>query len=153
MRRFVIVLLCVCSARIWAEQLFIPVDEQGKPLEQTPATPKIGAEPEILVKAEDPAAKVVREAREGEYALSLTAATQAYVDCLSNEKSRLLGPDFEKCSDARAKLSALYPADKADNSINCVEGAVLGKPRNAGAPCHVVASGAPRDTSNERRWK
>ncbi len=152
MRLLFIVLLCVCSARIWAEQLFIPVDERGKPLEQTPVAPKVAAKPEDTVNAEDPAAKVVREAREGEYALSLTAATQTYVDCLSNEKSRLLGPDFEKCSDARAKLSALYPADKADNSINCVEGAVLGKPRNAGAPCHVVAS-APRDTSNEKRWK
>lgn len=152
MRSIVIVLLCVFTARAWAEPLFIPVDEQGKPLEQTPAAPKRATEPEVVENAEDPAAKVVREAREGEFALSLSAATQAYAGCLNSEKSRLLGPDFDKCANTRSKLVALYPVDKADHSISCVEAAVLGKPRQAGAPCHVVAS-APLDTSNARRWK
>lgn len=94
MRSGVIALLCLLTAPVWAEQLFVPVDEQGKPLEQTPAEPKIAAEPEALVNAEDPAAKAVREARQAEFALSLVAATNVYASCLSNEKDRLLGPDF-----------------------------------------------------------
>ncbi len=152
MRPAVLVLLGLLTAPVWAAQLFIPVDEQGKPLEQTPAVPKIAVEPEVFVNAEDPAAKFVREAREGEYALSLSAATQAYADCLSKEKGRVLGPDFEMCATARSRLSALYPADKADASLSCVEEVVLGKPRNTAAPCHLVAQ-APLDTSNARRWK
>jgi|GEM_PF-2426353 len=152
MRSVVIVLLCLLTTPVTAERLFIPVDEQGQPLQQTPEDPTIVAEPAVVAKVEEPAAKVVREAREAEYALSLSAATDAYAGCLSSESRRLLGPDYEKCADARSKLQALYPADKADNSISCVEAAVLGKARNAGAPCHMVAR-APLDTTNTGRWK
>ena len=152
MRPVVFVLLGLLTAPVWAAQLFIPVDEEGNPLEPTEPSRERVAEPALVINAEDPAAKVVREAREGEYALLLSTTTQVYVDCLSNQKGRLLGPDFEQCADARTKLHALYPVDRADQSISCVEGAVLGKPRNAGAPCHLVAQ-SPLDTSNARRWK
>jgi len=152
MRPAILVLLGLLTVRAWADQLFIPVDEEGNPLESTEPGRGRAAEPDIVVNAEDPAAKVVREAHEAEYRLALSAVTQAYVDCLSVESERLLGSDFEKCADARTKLHALFPADKAEHSISCVESAVLGKPRNTGVSCHLVAQ-APLDTSNERRWK
>ena len=152
MRSVVIVLLCLLTTSVTATQLFIPVDETGKPLQQTPEVPAIDAAPAEVVSAEEPAAKVVREAREAEYALALSAATDVYAGCINSESRRLLGPDYEKCSDARTKLQALYPADKANSSLSCVEAAVLGKARNAGAPCHLVAR-APPDTTNTGRWK